>query len=392
MHMAVIHRVGAVRDLLSMTTNNSFDVFCFSHLRWDFVFQRPQHLMTRFARNGRIFFIEEPVAHDGESHIDVSERGDNVFVCVPRLSEGGEEKMPELVTRLRADYASDRYITWFYTPMLLEWSSELQPAAIVYDCMDQLSAFKNAPPELMERERDLFQRADLVFTGGKSLYEAKKEQHDSVHAFPSSIETEHFSRALEISDEIAEHSGISRPRIGFIGVIDERSDIELLDAIAGMRPDWSFVMVGPVVKISEEDLPRRKNIHYLGQKSYNELPSILAGWDAAMMPFALNESTRYISPTKTPEYLAAGLPVVSTPIADVVEPYGNLGLVHIASTPAEFVEALEKAMDEKADKRREAAAEFLSKNSWDKTFRQMNDLIIDAINKTSGSSAIEAAA
>jgi hypothetical protein len=374
-------------------SDGGFDVFCFSHLRWDFVFQRPQHLMTRFAQNGRVFFIEEPVAHNGESHIDVSKRDANVFVCVPRLSEGGHERMPELVRKLQTEYDSETYISWFYTPMLLEWGSQLEPSAVVYDCMDQLSAFKNAPPELMERERELFQKADLVFTGGKSLYEAKKEQHHSVHAFPSSIETEHFARALEISDEIPEHAGIGRPRIGFVGVIDERSDIELLAAIAAMRPDWNFVMVGPVVKISEEDLPRRENIHYLGQKSYAELPSILAGWDAAMMPFALNESTRYISPTKTPEYLAAGLPVVSTPIADVVQPYGNLGLVHIASTPAEFVEALETAMGEDADERQKAVTEFLSKNSWDKTFRRMEELIVAAMEKKdTEESVVEAAA
>jgi glycosyltransferase involved in cell wall biosynthesis len=369
-----------------------FDVFCFSHLRWDFVFQRPQHLMTRFARNGRVFFIEEPVAHDGKSHIDISSRGENLFVCVPRLSEGESERMPELVGKLRAQYASGKYISWFYTPMMLEWGSQLDPSAVVYDCMDELSAFKNAPPELMERERDLFRKADLVFTGGNSLYGAKKEQHHSVYAFPSSIETDHFSRALQISEERPEHAGIGRPRIGFIGVIDERTDVELLDRIAELRPDWNFVMVGPVVKISEEDLPRRQNIFYLGQKSYADLPAILAGWDAAMMPFALNESTRYISPTKTPEYLAAGLPVVSTPIADVIEPYGNLGLVHIASTPAEFVEALQRAMDEDAAERRNAAAEFLSRNSWDKTFRDMSDLIIAAIEKNIVTGAAEAAA
>jgi UDP-galactopyranose mutase len=276
--------------------------------------------------------------------------------------------------------------------MMLEWGSQLDPSAVVYDCMDELSAFKNAPPELMERERDLFRKADLVFTGGNSLYGAKKEQHHSVYAFPSSIETDHFSRALQISEERPEHAGIGRPRIGFIGVIDERTDVELLDRIAELRPDWNFVMVGPVVKISEEDLPRRQNIFYLGQKSYADLPAILAGWDAAMMPFALNESTRYISPTKTPEYLAAGLPVVSTPIADVIEPYGNLGLVHIASTPAEFVEALQRAMDEDAAERRNAAAEFLSRNSWDKTFRDMSDLIIAAIEKNIVTGAAEAAA
>lgn len=341
--------------------------------------------MSRFALNGRVFFIEEPTFVDGPSFIDVSDRGNNIFVCVPHLSETEMHQMPQLIEGLRQEREVHNYITWFYTPMMIEWSSRLQPKATVYDCMDQLSAFKNAPPELMPRERELFEKADVVFTGGHSLYEAKKEQHHSIYAFPSSIDVTHFSKVLEVEKDLPEQAGIERPRIGFVGVIDERTDIDLLASIAELRPGWSFIMVGPVVKISEEDMPRRDNIHYFGQRSYDDLPTILAGWDAAMMPFALNESTRYISPTKTPEYLAAGLPVVSTPIMDVVRPYGEMGLVHIASTPEEFVQALTVAMDEDADQRLKAAAEFLSKNSWDKTFAQMNEVIRDAISKKRGS-------
>ncbi len=359
------------------------DVICFSHLRWDFVFQRPQHLMTRLARNGRVFVIEEPESHEGESFIDVSPRGENIYVCVPHLADGNDEQIPDLVDKLRVEQGIDNYIAWFYTPMMLEWGSRLEPKATVYDCMDQLSAFKGAPPELLEREQALFEKADLVFTGGHSLYGAKKDQHHSVHAFPSSIDTAHFSRARDITEDVPEQMDIGHPRIGFVGVIDERTDIALLKAIAELRPDWQFVMAGPVVKISEDDLPRRDNIHYLGQKSYDDLPSILSGWDAAMMPFALNESTKYISPTKTPEYLAAGLPVVSTPITDVVSPYGEMGLVHIESTPREFVEHLQFAMDEDANARNEAATQFLAQNSWDKTFQEMNELIEQAItNRT----------
>ena len=376
------------------TQPESFDVICFSHLRWDFVFQRPQHLMTRFAQKGRVFVIEEPVAHDGEPFIDVSERGDNVHICVPHLPGGPDGVMAELVAGLIRDNAVDRYISWFYTPMMLDWGSKLDPVAVVYDCMDQLSAFKNAPPELLDRERQLFAMADVVFTGGRSLYESKKELHPSVHAFPSSIDVGHFSKALKIDEDIPEQAGIARPRIGFVGVIDERTDIELLGSIADLKPEWNFIMVGPVVKISEEDLPRRDNIHYLGQRAYDDLPAILGDWDAAMMPFAMNESTRYISPTKTPEYLAAGLPVASTPIADVVVPYGEMGFVHIASTPEEFVDAIEKGLNEDAEERREKASRFLGQNSWDRTFEQMYSLISKAAAervKPAGASA-EAAA
>jgi glycosyltransferase involved in cell wall biosynthesis len=377
-------------ELSSGSPASALDVVCFSHLRWDFVFQRPQHLMTRFARDGRVFVIEEPVQHEGDPFIDISPRGANIFVCTPHISGLEDERMPRLVKDLIAENGLVDYIAWFYTPMMLEWSRDLEPQAIVYDCMDELSAFKGAPPELMERERELFRTADVVFTGGQSLYEAKKDRHRSVHAFPSSIDTAHFGRAREISEDFADQTGIEHPRVGFVGVIDERTDIGLLNEISDLRPEWNFVMVGPVVKISEEDLPRSNNIHYLGQRSYDDLPAILSGWDVAMMPFALNESTKYISPTKTPEYLAAGLPVVSTRITDVVTPYGDIGLVHIADSPQEFVSAIEKALGEDAEKRLPVADEFLARNSWDKTFDQMRSLIADAIKRRE--TAAEAAA
>ena len=363
-----------------ISRRTEFDVVCFSHLRWDFVFQRPQHLMTRFAKRGRVFFIEEPVFSDEPTRLDVSHKEDGLYVCVPRIANGksGEsisEVISEQIRELLQKNEVDTYIAWFYTPMMLDLAEGLEPAAVVYDCMDELSGFRGAPPELVERERQLMAKADLVFTGGLSLYEAKRTQHRSAHPFPSSVDVKHFGKALEVANEVADQETIRHPRIGFAGVIDERLDIELLDGIAELKPDWQFVMIGPVVKISEDDLPRRDNIHYLGMKPYEELPHYLAGWDVAMMPFALNESTKYISPTKTPEYLSAGLPVVSTAITDVVRPYGEMGLVHIASNPAEFVEGIEAAMNENPATRMTQVNEFLAENSWDNTFRSMSELI-----------------
>ena len=180
-------------------------------------------------------------------------------------------------------------------------------------------------------------RADLVFTGGQSLYEAKRGQHPRVFAFPSSVDAAHFARARRATDDPADQAAIPHPRLGFFGVIDERMDLDLLAAIADARPDWHLVIIGPVVKVDPASYRERANIHYLGKKDYQELPGYLAGWDVALLPFAINESTRFISPTKTPEYLAAGKPVVSTPIRDVVRPYGMRGLVHIAATADDFV-------------------------------------------------------
>jgi UDP-galactopyranose mutase len=361
------------------------DLICLSHLRWDFVYQRPQHLLTRFAKERRVFFVEEPIFDEGPMRLDVSRRDCGVHVVVPRLPREleGEDALRSvqrgMIDRLFADYDITEHFLWYYTPMAMPWTTHLRPLATIYDCMDELSAFKGAPGALKEHEAGLFSRADLVFTGGQSLYEAKRNQHKNVYAFPSSIDASHFAQARSTTDEPLDQSEIPRPRLGFFGVIDERMDIELLDAIAAKRPDWHLVMVGPVVKIDPADLPRRDNIHYLGGKSYVELPAYLGGWDVALLPFARNESTRFISPTKTPEYLAAGCAVVSTSIRDVVRPYGDEGLVHIADTPAEFIAAVEAALEEDAAARMREVDAFLANTSWDQTWGRMNELIEDVI-------------
>jgi len=373
--------------------SEDFDLVCLSHLRWDFVYQRPQHLLSRFAKNRRVFFFEEPVFTGGETHLEISPREDNLSVVVPHISHADRDAkniadiQREMLDDLFELQQIDSFVLWFYTPMAMDFAVHLKPLATVFDCMDELSAFKFAPAELIENERRLFEKADLVFTGGQSLYEAKKHQHKQVFAFPSSIDAEHFKQARNITEERAEQKLIPRPRFGYYGVIDERIDIGLLAEIADSRPDWQFVMIGPVVKISDEDLPHRKNIHYLGGKSYQDLPAFLASWDVAIMPFAINESTRFISPTKTPEYLAAGKPVVSTPIRDVVRPYGEKNLVHIASTAEEFVAAGEKALRENGAERLLEIDKFLAQMSWDKTWQQMNALIAEVVRKQVKSSA-----
>ncbi len=367
-------------------SQGTHDLVCLSHLRWDFVYQRPQHLLSRFARERRVFFVEEPLFSDeGVVRLDVSRRDDRVYVVVPHLPKDllGTPQLDgaqrEMIDRLYLEYGIDEHILWYYTPMAVGWTRHLKPQAVVYDCMDELSAFKGAPPALKERESELFARADLVFTGGQSLYEAKRDQHPNVYAFPSSIDAAHFVRARSITDQPADQAGIPHPRLGFFGVIDERLDIELLDGIAEARPDWQLVMIGPVVKIDPATLPRRPNIHYLGAKSYQELPAYLSGWDVALLPFARNESTRFISPTKTPEYLAAGRPVVSTSIRDVVRPYGQQGMVRIADSVAEFVAAIKAALDEEPVPRIREVDAFLSQTSWDRTWRRMAELIEDVI-------------
>ncbi|HEX8683439.1 MAG TPA: glycosyltransferase family 1 protein [Ardenticatenaceae bacterium] len=363
------------------------DLVCFSHLRWDFVLQRPQHLLSRAARERRVFYIEEPQWHEtGTPRLERYER-DGVRVVTPHLpwmSNGEEARRVrrELIDELWEEEQIGRPVLWYYTPLDLSFTDHLEAAAVIYDCMDELSLFKGAPPYLKDLEQELFRRADLVFTGGQSLYEAKRSQHPEVHAFPSSIEAEHFAQARAPQADPADQAEIPHPRLGFYGVIDERFDLELLEGMADLRPEWQFVIVGPVVKIEEHVLPRRPNIHYLGSKQYRELPAYLAGWDVATLLFARNDSTRFISPTKTPEYLAGGKPVVSTSIRDVARPYGELGLVRIADTPEAFVKAAEAAMreDNAESGWLERVDDFLSRNSWDRTWAQMAQLITAVAN------------
>lgn len=363
------------------------DLICLSHLRWDFVYQRPQHLLNRCAQNYRVFFVEEPVFTAGDTwHLDVSQRDGGVWVAIPHLPRDlNQEKVialqQNLLDELLEKWAIANPVLWYYTPMALSFTFHLQPQLTIYDCMDELSAFRGAPPILQDLEAQLFQKADLVFTGGQSLYEAKRHRHNNIHPFPSSIEAAHFAQAKQLLPDPADQAEIPHPRLGFYGVIDERMDLELIEGIARARPDWHLVLVGPVVKIDLATLPQLPNIHYLGGKSYQELPHYLAGWDVALLPFARNESTRFISPTKTPEYLAAGKPVVSTSIQDVVHPYGERGLVQIADTVPEFVAAIETCLrpDHYGAEWLEKVDGFLAQTSWDKTWLKMGYLINRAI-------------
>lgn len=361
---------------------NNVDLICISHLRWGFVFQRPQHLMSRFARNRRVFFLEEPVFENAQPHVreTVCSRT-GVRVNTPVLPHGlssdeiNHHQKTLLQLLLRQNTITD-YIAWYYTPMALEFSSVLHPSLTVYDCMDELSAFAGAPPAMRTNEAALFRQADLVFTGGASLFESKRKQHESVHLFPSSVDVAHFSRARSMKPDPADQAHLPRPRLGYSGVIDERMDLDILRDIASARKDWHLVLLGPVVKINPASLPVAQNIHYLGMKQYAELPSYLGGWDVAMLPFAQNESTRFISPTKTPEYLASGLPVVSTPIRDVVSPYGDLGLVRIACGAREFINSVESLLESPPNAEfRKQVDQFLSQSSWDKTWSDMSHLI-----------------
>ncbi len=348
-----------------------------SHLRWDFVTQRPQHLMTRAARDFDVRFVEEPIWTDGDTPaVETLVRENGICVIQPSVPHGTAsaaaiEHQRDLVDAIVAR-AAGPIILWYYTPMALPFTRHLAPDLVVFDKMDELSAFRDAPPLLLALEQELLDLADVVFTGGAAMHEAAAHRHANIHCFPSSIDTAHFAvaRAGGLT-EPADQAGIAEPRIGFFGVIDERFDTDLLGKVAALAPGMQFVMLGPVVKIDPATLPRAANINWLGGKTYAALPAYLAGWNAGIMPFAINDATRFISPTKTPEFLAAGLPVVSTAIRDVVRPYGDAGLVEIATTPEETLAALVRVLSRpRADWLRRVDAQ-LAGGSWDATWAAM---------------------
>ena len=375
---------------------SSLLVFC--HLRWNFVYQRPQHLLSRLGVDRRVVVIEEPVRGDGPAHLERLEPSPGVTVLRPHTpidAAGFHDAQLSTLRALIADFLAsegiDDYVAWFYTPMALPLLDGLRPRAVVYDCMDELSAFEFAPPQLREREAALLDRADVVFTGGPSLHEAKRGLHPNAHCFPSAVDAEHFSPANvesgspEIARAIALQAPIARPRLGFYGVIDERLDIGLVGAVARALPDCQVVMVGPVVKIDAATLPREPNIHWLGQQSYDALPGFVAGWDVCLLPFALNASTKFISPTKTLEYMAGDKPVVSTPVRDVVGLYGDV--VRIAEGEAAFIAACRAALAEtpaEAAARVEAMRARVALYSWRRTAGEIGRLIDAAVVARNG--------
>ena len=391
-----------------------------SHLRWDFVYQRPQHLLSRLAKHYRVLFFEEPVRGNQTPFLQRIAPCANVEVLRPHTTVDAvgfhDDQLPELkhlLAEYLSDFSIDDYLVWFYTPMALPLLAELTPQAVIYDCMDELSAFKNAPRQMIQRENALLKRAQLVLTGGPSLYEAKRQLHKSVHCFPSAVDAEHFSprgsfwsngssngtsggvssphvtmpvmstlptgeRKRSPFREDAErlHAAIGHPRLGFFGVIDERFDAELIAAVADAAPNWQWVMAGPIVKIDPASLPQRANVHWLGRQRYEVLPHLVAQWDVCLLPFARNESTRFISPTKTLEYMAGEKPIVSTPIHDVVGLYGDC--VSVAATAEEFVSACARSLRETAadrELRLERMRGHVSRCTWDRTARDIHQEI-----------------
>ncbi|MBP0613427.1 glycosyltransferase [Chryseobacterium sp. cx-311] len=346
----------------------SYDMIVFCHLRWDFVYQRPQHLISRLAQDFRILVIEEPVPTrlNGKGPFEIKEVHPNVHVCRPPVNS-----MNDIGAYLRKKLPKNNYkVGWYYSPAFVSVLEHLDFETVVYDCMDELTLFRGASMELVDQEKALLAAADVVYTGGKSLYESKVKKHHNVHCFPSSVDIEHFSgQNKDATERPSDMKDIPGRIVGYYGVIDERIDLELLKNTAALAPETSFVMVGPLCKIGEQDLPKADNIYYLGMKSYEELPAYLQHFDIAMMPFALNDSTKFISPTKTLEYMAANKPIISTRIKDVERDYSHC--IMLIENEQDFYSAVMNPMQKFGNE----YTEILNNTSWDRTARKMGSII-----------------
>jgi glycosyltransferase involved in cell wall biosynthesis len=375
--------------------SQNFDLVVASHLRWNFVWQRPQQLLSRLAKSRKILFIEEPIIvepDDNELGPSLELVSPNITVLAPRISSSSPDAAYLWADRAaigrQVRYAMkmldfDRTALWFYTPMPEFLLQVVEPDLVVYDVMDELANFKFAPAGLREQETRLLTRADVVFTGGASLYEAKVRFNPKTHLFPSGVDTKHYSKACLNETEVPESiSKLTGPVATYIGVIDERLDYDILRALSEARPDVQFVMAGPIVKVDPAELPKADNIHYLGQQPYDALPCILKGTDVCLMPFARNEATKFISPTKTLEYMATHRPIVSTPIRDVERFYSDI--VYLAGDPESYVHQLEVALAEPAEDRairRELEEKVLAEQAWDKIAYKMDQLMLEAFTR-----------
>lgn len=359
------------------------------------MWQRPQQLLSRLARTAPALFIEEPIFLDDASsdRIEITMPHKNVVRAVPRLRAQLREDYDKSIERVRdlvmkeigpsgrLDGLFSNAVQWFYTPMpapaMLGAFNEI---GVVYDCMDELAQFRHAPPDLIRRERLLMSNADIVFTGGYRLFTSKSAHHSNVHFFGCGVDAQHFSAARDPRTTIPADAQFGSPVAGYFGVIDERLDYHLIRALAEAYPDLSIVMVGPTAKVDPEELPRASNIHWLGQRSYEELPRYVKGFDVCLMPFALNEATEYINPTKTLEYMAAGKPIVSTAVADVVRNFTPI--VTVANTQQEFLDAVMREAAHSDATRIADGIEMASQSSWESIVGKMRALISEAVDES----------
>jgi glycosyltransferase involved in cell wall biosynthesis len=378
-----------------------FPIIVHCHLCWDWVWQRPQQFLSRLSAKHKILFVETVRPDDSLitplAQMRTAENCPNITILriqFPgwRWNDGKfvDKERRRIVQEaiqgpLKGQF--DNPVQWFYDPMAVTaFAGQMGEIATVYDCMDELSKFRGAPPEILTRESELLTRADVVFTGGRKLWESKRQQNQNCHFYGCGVDIEHFGKARLEQTEIPEDlRSVRKPVLGFFGVVDERMDYELIAKLADANPEWSVVIIGPRTKVEESALPKRSNIHWLGGRDYSQLPNYCKGFDVCLMPFALNESTEYINPTKSLEYVATGRPIVSSAVADVVRNFGSV--VQIANSHQEFIELCQQTLAKADDERVKRGLQMVGENSWESIVAKLEGHIVDALTANHGVTA-----
>lgn len=377
-------------------TELDYPIIVHCHLRWDGVWQRPQQFLSRLSKRHRILFVEGPLLHDSFAPPSYTVRQvpehTNITVMqtsfpASRFHEGqwvDQERCrlleEALAGPLRGLFSDP--VQWFYDPMAAPAHiGKFDERAVIYDCMDELSQFKFAPPEIIQRERFLLKEADVVFTGGRKMCESKSRFNRNCHFYGCGVDVEHFSQARSPHTQVPHDvpMGDAKFVLGYFGVVDERLDYELIAKLAEANSCWQVVMIGPTCKVDPEALPKAQNLHWLGRREYAQLPNYTKAFDVCLMPFAMNEATEFINPTKALEYMATGRPIASTPVPDVVSNFSRV--VKIASNHDEFIEICLKETLQPDDAAIERGIRMAEENQWDAIVQKLEKHIEEALQR-----------
>lgn len=401
-HLTARH-LNTTMKRIDPTRTFDYPIIVHCHLRWEGVWQRPQQFLSRIAQRHKILFVEGPLLRPSNddptfelipvpdhpnvtvmrTHFPESRFQDGDWVDSQRLWLLKEA----LAGPLRGQF--EEPVQWFYDPMAAPcFIGKVNERANVYDCMDELSQFKFAPPEIKAREQRLLAAADVVFAGGRKMWLSKSRYNDNAHFYGCGVDVKHFAKARAAETEVpADVAGVKKPILGYFGVVDERLDYELIAKLADADRDWSVVMVGPVVKVDPASLPKRPNLHWLGRREYAQLPNYTKAFDICLMPFALNEATEYINPTKALEYMATGRPIISTAVPDVVSNFGEV--VSIAISPDCFVEMCQRALANPDDEAIERGLKMADSNQWEAIVAKLENHIETALKKKEQARAVK---
>ncbi len=376
------------KDSRPSPDDNDLLFLIYSQVCWWGVWQRPQEVAKGMTEYHRVLYISPVQVHEclmrypDWKFIERIDKGRGITVFSPMIFSGHYRwglifriNRLLILSELRWLLRKERPVIFFTNSPFVDYLvPRLRTSKVIYDVIDDFTAFDWAPQNASRMERYLLSSADIVFTGTYALYKKKKSFCKDATFIPCGVDFSRFQRPEDTNPEPEPEDiqGLPRPIIGYAGTLSERIDTSILSGLAERLPDASIVLIGPVHR-SLGRPPRAHNIHYLGLKRHEELPAYLHRFDVALLPFRLTKAAMAINPVKTLEYLAAGCVVVSTAIPDVERFYADV--VVIASNPEEFVEKVTFVLHTHNEERIKRGIEFARRASWQKMVDDMEQII-----------------